>query len=97
MDDYLANINKFFESENFLATFFKVFFAEGLGLEPRDRKTDHSLAGCCITTLPPFLCKERSTNINKKIDIKKWVPILFGTHCRQKVKSNIKQHGIQQD
>ena len=28
--------------------------AERLGLEPRGRFRDHSLAGCCITTLPPF-------------------------------------------
>ena len=30
------------------------FLAERLGLEPRGRFRDHSLAGCCITTLPPF-------------------------------------------
>ena len=32
----------------------KLLFAERLGLEPRGRYRDHSLAGCCITTLPPF-------------------------------------------
>ena len=32
----------------------KLLFAERLGLEPRGRFRDHSLAGCCITTLPPF-------------------------------------------
>ena len=32
----------------------ELLFAERLGLEPRGRYRDHSLAGCCITTLPPF-------------------------------------------
>jgi hypothetical protein len=33
-----------------------LFSAERQGLEPWDHIRDHSLAGCCITTLPPFRC-----------------------------------------
>ena len=32
----------------------RLFFAERQGLEPWDHLRDHSLAGCCITTLPSF-------------------------------------------